>query len=392
MNILKKFRVILEILLCFSCFVPLSAQPSEEVSGAFRQIDEAIVTKSSEKVSDVLQKNRSSQNYSLIENYTLKKARQLIITDNLELARDVVLVIIDNNIENFDAVELYSYIDKAISNQQSANEAAENRKRLEQEKIAARNAKSKQRLENRGNYQKVSSASGKDVYVNEQKASFSSFIWTIKLGLADFSYQKIDKPEFSSLKYGLAFGANLFRPSERIILGLDLFADAHILNLSAKESAKTTKVDSFGAVIEEDDPQEFFFSGRFVPEIAFSDFSKYLFLRAGVSANILASKYQERTGSQKTLVSPVVGLALDNISIGGAQMRLFYDYDIGHLAYEELKSAMEFGGSIMLPFSTNDKTKMGIELGVQDLLLMKEESMENRTKFTLAIGVGNVTK
>lgn len=392
MNILKKIRTVLAVLFCVSCAFSLSAQASEEVSEAFRQIDEAIVTKSPEKISDVLKNSKGSQNYTIIENYTLKKARQLIVTDNLELARETVLAIIDNNIENFDAVELYSYIDKAILNQQSANQAAENRKRLEQERIAALNEKSKKQLENRGNYQKVSSASGQEVYINEQQATFSSFIWTIKLGLVDFSYQKIDKPEFSSLKYGIAFGANVFRPSERIILGLDLFADAHILNLSTKEGTKTTKVDAVGTVIEEDDPQEFFFSGRVVPEIAFSDFSKYLFLRAGVSANVLASKYQERTGSQKTFVSPVVGIALDNISIGAAQMRLFYDYDIGHLAYEELKSAMEFGGSILLPFSTSNKTKMGIELGVQDLLLMKEESMENRTKFTLAIGVGNVTK
>ena len=54
--------------------------------------------------------------------------------------------------------------------------------------------------------------------------------------------------------------------------------------------------------------------------------------------------------------------------------------------------AAEFGGSLLLPLAVNDKTKFGVELGVQDLLLMKEEGMENRTKFTFAIGVGNVVK
>ena len=392
MNIIKKFRKLILAFVFIATSFALFGQSVEDVSEAYRQIDEAIVTNAPDKISEVLKKNLNSPNYKLIENYTLKKTRQLIITDNLEMARQTSLAVIDNNIENFDAVELYSYIDKAILNQQAANQAAENRKRLEQERIAALNAKSKQKLESRGNYQKVNTASGQEVYVNEQQASFSSMIWTVKLGLADFLYQKIDKPDFSSLKYGLAFGANLFRPSERIIIGADLFADAHILNLSTKGGVKTQKKSQFGDDEEDDDPQEFMFSGRVVPEVAFADLSKYLFLRAGVSAHILASKYQERTGSQKTFISPVVGIALDNISIGGAQMRLFYDYDIGHLAYDELKSAMEFGGSIMLPFSTSDKTKMGIELGVQDLLLMKEESMENRTKFTFAIGVGNVTK
>ena len=132
----------------------------------------------------------------MIEAYTLKKTRQLIITDNLEMARQTSLAVIDNNIENFDAVELYSYIDKAILNQQAANQAAENRKRLEAERIAQRNAKSKQQLANRGNYQTVNTASGQEVYVNEQKASFSPVVWTFKLGIADFVYQKVSEPDF----------------------------------------------------------------------------------------------------------------------------------------------------------------------------------------------------
>ena len=108
---------------------------------------------------------------------------------------------------------------------------------------------------------------------------------------------------------------------------------------------------------------------------------------------MLASDVRERTGSMKTFASPVVGLALDNIHWGESQFRLFYDYDIGHVAYSELKSAMEFGTSLLIPMTVNDKTKVGLELGVQDLLLLKEESaIENRVKFTFAIGVGNVTK
>ena len=199
MNIIKKFRKLILAFVFIATSFALFGQSVEDVSEAYRQIDEAIVTKAPDKISEVLKKNLNSPNYKLIENYTLKKTRQLIITDNLEMARQTSLAVIDNNIENFDAVELYSYIDKAILNQQAANQAAENRKRLEQERIAALNAKSKQKLESRGNYQKVNTASGQEVYVNEQQASFSSMIWTVKLCLADFLYQKIDKPDISSL-------------------------------------------------------------------------------------------------------------------------------------------------------------------------------------------------
>lgn len=391
MSIIKKSLRILAVIACASCMFSVFGQVSEEISETYKKIDMAIASRSSESISKILSEHKSSPNYPMIENYTLKKTRQLIITDNLEFARQTSLAVIDNNIENFDAVELYSYIDKAILNQQAANQAAENRRRLEEERIALRNAKSKQQLANRGNYQVVNTASGQEVYVNEQQASFSSWSWTVKLGLADFVYQKITDPDYSSLKYGLSVGANLFRPSERFIIGADIFADAHIVTFSTSGGIESEASKNSGK--KDEKPQEFFLSGRFVPEFAFADLSKHLFFRAGVSAHMLASNDRDRTGTTDTFVSPVIGVALDNINLGESQIRLFYDYDLGHLAYDELKSAMEFGGSILLPMAVNDKTKVGIELGAQNLLLMKNEGgIENRTKITFAIGVGNVTK
>lgn len=390
MSILKKSRKFLASLACAACMFSASAQVSEEISDTYKRIDMAIASRSSESISKILSEHKSSPNYAMIENYTLKKTRQLIITDNLEFARQTSLAVIDNNIENFDAVELYSYIDKAILNQQAANLAAENRRRLEEERIAARNAKSKQQLANRGNYQLVNTVSGQEVYVNEQQASFSSWIWTVKLGLADFVYQKITDPDYSSLKYGLSFGANIFRPSERFIIGADIFADAHIVTFSTEGGIESTSKNSYE---KEEKPQEFFISGRFVTELAFADLSKHLFFRAGLSAHMLASNDRDRTGTTETFVSPVVGLALDNINLGEAVIRLFYDYDLGHLYYDPIKTAMEFGGSILLPMAVNDKTKVGIELGAQNLLMMKDAGgVENRTKIIFAIGVGNVTK
>lgn len=388
----KKSRKILAIMLAFACSFSVFGQNSDEVRDVFRQIDEAVVTKNADKISTILQTNRESPNYPLIENYTLKKTRQLIITDNLELARQTSLAVIDNNIENFDAVELYSYIDKAILNQEAANQAAENRKRLEAERIAARNEKSKQGLASRGNYQTVSTASGQAVYLNEQQASFDSKIWTVKLGLADFVYQKVTDPSYSSLKYGLAVGANIFWPSERFVIGADIFGDAQIVTFTAEGGDSDARQAKQDANADWEKPQEFFFSARLVPEIAFSDFSKYLFLRAGLSAHACASNDREITNSTKSFVSPVLGVALDNIMFGESQLRFFYDYDLGHLFYDDIKTAMEFGGSILLPMAVNDKTKFGIELGLQDLLLVKDEGMENRLKITFAIGVGNVTK
>lgn len=389
----KKFRVMLVLFAGLATAFPAFGQASEELSDIFKQIDMAIASKSSEGISQILSENKGSSNYPMIENYTLKKTRQLIITDNLEFARQTSLAVIDNNIENFDAVELYSYIDKAILNQQAAQQAAENRKRLEEERIAARNAKSKQGLASRGNYQVVTTASGQEVYRNEQQASFSSWIWTVKLGLADFVYQKISDPDYSSLKYGLAVGANVFYPSERFVIGCDIFADANVVTLMSDGGDEQATARKKLENKDFDKPQEFFLSGRIVPELAFADLSKHLFLRAGISTHALASNDRDITHTHETFFSPVVGLAVDNVHLGETQMRLFADYDVGHLFYDDLKLAMEFGGSILLPVAVNDKTKFGLEFGVQDLLLMKDEGgSENRAKFTFAIGVGNVTK
>lgn len=393
MNVTKKSQKILAAIAGILCSLSVVGQSTDDVGAIFKKIDMAIAAKSSESISKILSENKSSRDYQLIENYTLKKTRQLIITDNLELARQTSLAVIDNNIENFDAVELYSYIDKAILNQQAANQAAENRKRLEEERIAARNAKSKQQIASRGNYQVVSTASGQEVYVNEQQASFSSKIWTVKLGLADFVYQKITEPDYSSLKYGLALGATIFRPSERFIIGADIFADANIVTLMSTGGNEVALNKKKKDNPDFNNPQEFFLSARLVPEFAFADLGKNIFLRAGLSAHILASNDRDITNTTKTFFSPVVGIAFDNINLGESQFRLFADYDVGHMFYDDIKLAAEFGGSILLPFSVNDKTKFGIELGVQDLLMLKKESgIENRTKFTFAIGVGNVTK
>ena len=393
MNVTKKSQKILAVIAGILCSLSVVGQSTDDVGAIFKKIDMAIAAKSSESISKILSENKSSRDYQLIENYTLKKTRQLIITDNLELARQTSLAVIDNNIENFDAVELYSYIDKAILNQQAANQAAENRKRLEEERIAARNAKSKQQIANRGNYQVVSTASGQEVYVNEQQASFSSKIWTVKLGLADFVYQKITEPDYSSLKYGLALGATIFRPSERFIIGADVFADANIVTLMSTGGNEVALNKKKKDNPDFNNPQEFFLSARLVPEFAFADLGKNIFLRAGLSAHILASNDRDITNTTKTFFSPVVGIAFDNINLGESQFRLFADYDVGHMFYDDIKLAAEFGGSILLPFSVNDKTKFGIELGVQDLLMLKKESgIENHTKFTFAIGVGNVTK
>lgn len=370
---IRKVLRILSVLLVLGVSA-ISVEAQESLDAIYAQINLAFAEHSADKVSEILKKNSASPDFKLYEAYTLKKTRQLIIDDDLEFARQTSLAVIDNNLENFDAVDLYSYIDRAILNEQAAKQAEENRLRLEAERLAALNARTKEKIARSNTYQSVSTVSGSSVYINEDQQAFSSLDWTAQFGIIDLMFQKITDPEdYSSVKYGLAFGLDLMFKSDQYILGLDMEGDFQMLTMGVGE-------------------QEFMSSGSIIPMLAFTSISKSLFFRAGFAAHGLTSDNRDKTGSVKTFLTPALGIGLDNLKIGGSALQLHYDYYLGHFAYDEVKSSMEMGGSILLPLAVNERTQIGIKLGVSDLLFLKENGIDNRCKAIFAIGVGNVNK
>jgi len=367
-HIFKNLFVFAVLMLCGGF---LFAQ--ESLDTVYAQIDLAIVEHSSDKVAVVLTKYLESKNYDFYESYTLKKARQLIIEDDLIFARDTTLVVIDHNLENFDAVELYSYIDRAILDEQANRQAEENRLRLEAERVAALNEKAKLRIAKSDNYSNVSTASGQSVYINHEKY-FSSIDWNINVGIADVLFQKVTSPkDYQSLKYGLSFGANLFYKTEEYILGGEIFADMAMLTVGMGE-------------------QEVITSAKFIPMFALPAFSKKTFFRVGFAAQGVGGKTEDEveTGSVGTFLTPAFGIGFLNLNVGNSLADIYYDYYLGHLAYDDIASSMEMGASILFPMTGNERTTIGFKFGVVDTLFLKDEGIDNRAKFILAIGVGNV--
>lgn len=356
--------------------VPLTAQESVDVG--FAEINLAFAEKSSEKVSDTLKKYTGSPNYKDYESYALKKTRQLIIEDELELARQMSLAVIDNNLENFDAVELYSYIDRAILNEQAAKQAEENRLRLEAERLAAMNEKTKVKIEKSNAYQTLSTPKGESVYVRDSEQTFSTFDWRLSLGLCDMLFVLGgDRP---SINYGLGFGADLFYNAESFSIGADIFADFQMLRFNKQET----------------DAQEVFLSLRFVPMIAINGLSKNVFFRMGFATYGIASgsdaEEKVRSSDRLSFMTPVFGIGLENFSLGPVDICAHYDYYLGHFAYD-MATSMEFGGNVTIPLAVNERTKIGIKLGASDLLMVKNGGgVENRVKGIFAIGVGNVVR
>ena len=115
------------ILLCVCSCASLAAQEYDIVT-AYQQIDNAFLHNSADELSAVLKSYTQSRDYYLCEAYALKKTRQYIIQDKLAFARTAALIVIDNNIDNFDAIDLYSYIDKAVLAKEAEQQAEENRR------------------------------------------------------------------------------------------------------------------------------------------------------------------------------------------------------------------------------------------------------------------------
>ena len=355
----------------FLCATGVFAQ-SYDIVVAYNKIDAAFSHQSTSELSSVLQAYKDNRDYDLCEAYALKKTRQFIIQEKLDFARAAALTVIDNNIDNFDAIDLYSYIDQVLLTKESERKALENRKQLEAEQKAAVAERTKQRIQTGDTYQTVVTSSGKSVYINDKQVSYSKVKWTLKLGIADLLFQKITEPDYASLKYGLAAGADVLSATDEWILGADLFADVLMLSMSGED--------------------EMLVSGRFVPHIAYSPFNKHLFLRMGVALYALSSDNRDASGSTDTFITHVVGIGLHNLFAGETNFSLHYDYCLGHFAYDNITSAMEAGATVLLPLNVNERTKIGVELGISNLLFVTSDGIDNRTKVTFAIGVGNVNK
>ena len=83
------------------------------------ELDSAVEMRSSESVAQILKNNESQENYHQVENLVLEKARNLVLTEDFELAKNISLCVIEMNIENFEAIDLYSFIEKTIANERA---------------------------------------------------------------------------------------------------------------------------------------------------------------------------------------------------------------------------------------------------------------------------------
>ena len=219
-----------KILIFCLLFVNISFLFSSEtdISYIYAQLDGAFSQKSSQQVSDILKKNSDSEHYKLFESYALKKTRQLIIENELELARQTALAVIDNNIDNFDAVALYTSIDTAIKERDAKIKAEEERRQIEEMRIMANTAKEQKQIKKE--YQTISNtSSGETVYLDtDYNTHYLPLSWAINVGMADLALYT--DPREVGGKFGFSSFGNVYFHSEDYIIGGDYFLDTMLFN------------------------------------------------------------------------------------------------------------------------------------------------------------------
>lgn len=369
MTKIKNLLLALSILL-FSGTVQLFALDAY-VTVIYREVDIAFIDRSDKELDGILSKNNEDKNYYLIENYTMKKIRRLVVDEDYDFANAATLVVIDNNLDNMEAVELYSTISTALEKQNEQKLMLEQKKQAELAKFEAEKAKQRQIIEK--DYVSVETASGEKVYLKEKNEKYTSVFWDFKFGMFDGVFVLDTDNDYKSFRYGVSGDFTFEYNFDQLMIGADVGGDAIIIPFFNDDS---TILGCF----------------NIVPKLGFKKLKNFNF-RAGFASVITIDSGDENNSTlQETVLSPVFGLGLSHIKIGAAELSMNADYLLGHLAYEGLNFAMNGALNLAIPIMTMEKVQLNFNIGLKDTLYIKDSGVENRAGLILAIGAQNVIK
>ena len=351
----------------------------EYVSQIYKQLDQIFIEKSEDKLSAVLEDNSSDKYYYLIENYTEKKIRRLIVNNDYDFAMTAIIVVIDNNLENEQAVEMYTVIAEAYEVQQKHEAELEYQRQLELARIE------KAKEAQRGNVEKeyvaaTNASTGKTVYVTGKETKLVRYNLKGSMGLADVTWLMDQKSEMSTFHYGPALELNYgYTTDAKSVIGFDAFGSIQFLSMGNLKDEK-----------------------QLIPLLADADLSlKYapaafpLFnIRAGFGLAFTGKTDYQNLFSPiaDTIYSPTIGVKLENIPVGDSKFTVGADWLAGHLFYKNIKFAMGAAMNFAMPFAVLEKIKLSLNIGLRDKVLVKDTGIENRASVILAIGAENVIR
>ena len=361
------------LLLCFSS--KLFAL-EEYVSEIYKQIDTCFSAKDDSKLDTILSRNVNDRYYYLMENYTQKKIRRLIVNNDYDFAMAATLVVIENNLDNEEAVEMYSMISDAYEIQKKHEAELEHQRQLELARIEME--KEKQRGSVEKEYVAASKTSTGAVYVSGKETNLTSQNWKLKIGMVDLLHLYEKESEIGTIHYGVCLDFNYkYTMETKSVLGFDLFGGAQFLAIADEEKMVPLIADAEAAV-----------------KYAIAKLSKNMFIRVGFNA-IITGKSELATlteGVVNNFYSPFVGIKFEEVPLGTMRLDFAVDWLAGHLFVKDVTAAAGAALNIAIPFAELEKVKLNLNVGLRDRFFLKKEGMENRASLILALGVENVVR
>ena len=371
--IFRKIKVYTILVLLFSFALPAFAVEAY-ISDIYKKIDQIFIIQSEDQLKTLLSDNNEDSNYYLIENYTEKKIRRLIVNNEYDFAMTAIIIVIENNLDNEQAVEMYSVIADAYKVQQEHEAELEYQRQLELARIEK--AKEKQRVNVEKEYVAAKNTnSGKSVYVTGKETKLTSYRWKVALGLADFMYLHDNSSNINSLHYGPSLSFNYeYMLESKTIIGAELFAGVQPIGI-AEEKSLVPLIGDIDVKLK--------LSPSLIPN---------MFITTGFGV-VLSQKdaNQKKTNLiAGTMYTPIVGIKYERISLGNVKVDLGAEWYAGHLFYDNINFAMGAEANAQIPFADLDKVSLNFNIGLRDKVLVKASGLENRASLILAIGAEKV--
>ena len=350
----------------------------EYVSDLYREIDTCFTTKNEDKLNSLLSKYSNDKYYYLIENYTHKKIRRLIVNNEYDFAMAATLAVIENNLDNEEAVEMYSVISDAYEIQRKHEQELENKRQQEIARIEAE--KEKQRSNVEKEYVAATKTEKGAVYVSGKETNLTSTNWKIAFGLVDALMLSDPAADISSFHYGVSADIRYeYTLENKTVIGTDAFAGVQFMGFAPE--------------------------GKLVPMLgdveldlkaALPSISKDLFFRFGFEVLYAGKASAEISPLTQGIVgmmySPLVGVKYERIKLGNMRVDIGAEWLAGHLFIKDVKAAAGGSLNIEVPFAEMEKVKLNMNIGVRDKIFLKDSGIENRASVILAIGVENVIR
>lgn len=351
----------------------------EYISKIYKQLDKIFLEKSENALNNVLSDNIQDKNYYLIENYTEKKIRRLIVNNDYDFAMTAIIIVIENNLDNEQAVEMYSIISEAYEVQKKYEAEQEQKRQLELARIEME--KEKQRVNVDKKYVSTSKTdTGKSVYISGKETKLSSYSWKAILGIIDFAWLMESTSGLNNLQYGVSLsGRYEYTFPNDVIFGGDVFADGHFLSFTKE---KENIIPVFGEI-------------EGLLKFATGELSKNLFFRLGFGSIYTGknSKAVNTVSVADSLFTPIIGVNFQKIKLPFANLDIGADWYAGHLfAQSDLSFAMGVNMNLEFAFASIEEVALNLNIGLRDKIFVKKDGFENRASLIFAVGVENVVK